>query len=148
MNLKQGNMFTDSRANVILVTTNSMKRRDGAVVMGRGAALEATRRWGDFAYLLGTQIDAGSVYGVRILKPRLHLFPFSMGAFQVKIHWRDEAQIWIIRYSAAKLDDIASAYSDSIFAVNFPGIGNGRLPRESVLPHLQRLPDNVEVWER
>jgi hypothetical protein len=31
-------------------------------------------------------------------------------------------------------------------AVNFPGIGNGRLRREAVLPIVQ-LPDQVTIWE-
>lgn len=31
--------------------------------------------------------------------------------------------------------------------LNFPGIGNGGLKRSNVLPLLERLPDNVKVWE-
>jgi len=31
--------------------------------------------------------------------------------------------------------------------LNFPGIGNGGLPRTQVFPLLQPLPGNVTIWE-
>jgi len=31
--------------------------------------------------------------------------------------------------------------------LNFPGIGNGKLPRHQVLYLLEDLPDNIHVWE-
>ncbi len=155
MKLARGNMFGHP-ASLILVTTNSYVRSNGTLVMGRGAAAELRRHYppaeGVFGYSVREYPGAGHFkrYGV-ILCPHigdlLPGFPQTQyGIFQVKYHWGKPAIPELIEYSVQSLIDIAHQYP-TIF-LNFPGIGNGGLPRETVLPLIQSLPNNVTVWEK
>lgn len=130
---------------VMFVTTNAMVRKDGALVMGRGAAEAAASLWPLLPYALGKAIKERPEYGLIIPGSLIH--GPRIGAFQVKHHWRDEANLPLIMYATLKLKAVASSFPDSTFALNFPGIGNGRLARDVVLPIVLRLPDNVDVWE-
>jgi hypothetical protein len=38
-------------------------------------------------------------------------------------------------------------HPDASVHLNYPGIGNGRLRREDVLPIIALLPDQVTIWE-
>ena len=74
------------------------------------------------------------------------------GCFMVKDHWMEKAKLSLIKDSCLDLCDILDSVAvvhDSPIRVdlNFPGIGNGGLPREDVLPIIEQLPDNVHVWE-
>jgi hypothetical protein len=133
----------------ILATTNATIRKDGALVMGRGAALEAKSRYEDLDYRLGHIIadscGSGGLYGVlfadvRYPEPRL-------GAFQVKYNWNEQADLDLINYSMSKLITIATAMPHERFNLNFPGIRNGRLGRREVLDALDPGPDNIIIWE-
>jgi hypothetical protein len=70
-----------------------------------------------------------------------------VGAFQVKRHYRQPASLELIRRSAAALRAWCAAHPDAQVCLNFPGIGNGRLCREDVLPILMQLPEQVVIWE-
>jgi len=144
MQLKCGNMWTDSTADFKLFTANATVRKDGALVMGRGCALEAQQLFPGCNKVFGGIIKEydGNIYGV-ILHPELPL-----GAFQVKWHFKDYAQLELIEYSVKMLSSMALAQPDKTFAVNFPGIGYGRLDRSVVLKVIEGLPENVEVWEK
>lgn len=154
MILKTGNMWEESKADAILFTANSTVRADGALVMGRGAALEAQKLYPGinkkFGGIITILSDSHTVlyrdcYGV-ILLPR-HEGKF-VGAFQVKRNYKDDADPWLIDYSVGYLSLLAGRLMPGLnYAVNFPGIGWGRLKREDVLPIIGKLPDNIEVWE-
>ncbi len=148
MILKTGDMWQDSKADAILFTANSTVRKDGALVMGRGAAEQAQIRFPGCNMMFGKLIQkTGPNYGV-ILLPRGHQDHRFLGAFQVKYHFSDKADIDLIDYSCGMLGLLANILMPGIrYAVNFPGIGWGRLKREDVLPVISKLPDNVEVWE-
>lgn len=130
---------------VIVVTTNSFKRKDGGIVMGKGAALqlkeELLKQGKTIEYVVGNQIEHLGRYGVICFKRT------QVGVFQVKYHFKDSANLNLIRYSTAVLTKIALDNQDKIYHLNFPGIGNGHLSRERVEPILGILPDNVWVWE-
>lgn len=149
MVLQRGNMWT-SKADLICVTGNSTIRRDGCLVMGRGAALQCqhkfpgiNRTFGGLIEMHAQEWGKDSPYGVlvhhQIAQP-------DLGIFQVKHHYRDNAVKLLIMYSLMCLKDLAET-DYPLVAVNFPGIGWGGLRREDVLPLLGCLPDNVEVWE-
>lgn len=152
MILRKGDMWL-SGADIIAVTGNAYVKSNGELVMGRGAAQEAAQRYPGCAQAFGTQIIHWSVrspgvpYGFVLCvrdypgKPRL-------GLFQVKYNWWEAAKLPLIQVSARQLSASArGSLRGYRIALNFPGIGNGRLARESVLPLLQGLPNNVEVWE-
>lgn len=128
-----------------LVTTNAFIKNDGSLVMGAGAALQAIRLYPTIAIDFGLQIlstcGSGGRYGL-ILS-----YQFPVGAFQVKYNWWEKADLKLIAYSVKALKDWNQPRRHKV-AMNFPGIGNGRLRRDQVIPILSDLPDNIEVWER
>jgi len=152
MQLRKGDMF-QHKADVLLVTANSYVTHNGVLVMGRGAAKQANDLYQcaeHFGWLVNDTIGhkARQRYGVIMGDPGCYNpeCPYWLGIFQVKYHWRDEADLKLIEYSALKLTQLAIPDEFKI-SLNFPGIGNGRLRREDVLPLLEGLPGNVTVWE-
>jgi len=131
---------------IFMITTNPVRRKDGAVVMGRGIALEAKKRFPNLPYDFGEQLEKF---------PHLNSVGYigtydgaPIYYFMVKDHWREPASLEIIERSVAAIDYWfwISDTNDRV-DLNFPGIGNGKLKREDVLPLLENLPDNFHVWE-
>ena len=144
MKQRKGNMFTDHDAgDYLFVTTNSTIKKDGSLVMGRGAALEAKTRLKHIDKTLGNLIsrhENPSEYGI--------VMGSSLGAFQVKHHFRDAADLDLIRMSTAKLKELAESNPSISYSLNFPGIGFGWREIDEVLPIIETLPDNVTVWSK
>lgn len=140
----------EGKADVILVTTNLIINKQGRLVMGRGAALQAATRYPLLPTELADRIRpwGSKDYGIIILKPYAN--GVRLGAFQVKHHWQDAADPLLIGRSAAILRVIANSMPDSRFVVNYPGIGNGRLAEEQVelILRSSNLPDNVIVYKK
>lgn len=156
MKLVKGNLW-DSKDDVILVTGNSYIRKDGGLVMGRGAAKELLDSYPYLQQNFGEQItnSCGSMgkYGLLFKSIVYYLFVperkkvvKTYGVFQVKYHFRADAELELIQYSTDMLTK-CSLPGDVTFSMNFPGIGWGRLKREDVLPILQKLPDCVTIYE-
>lgn len=147
---KTGNMWTAyAVADLFLITTNStLKKSSQGLVMGRGIARQAKERFPGLDIALGKQIQANygnlGVYGL-LVSPR---WPDAkLGAFQVKRHYSQPATLGLIRQSTAALCTWCSQHPDARVALNFPGIGNGRLRREDVLPIIAQLPTQITIWE-
>ena len=148
-----------STADLILVTSNSTTTRDNRLVMGAGAALQARTRYPGcdriFGQLVTEHRRLGRLWDIHpgtrepyvvILHPEIHAPDF--GIFQVKWHWAQDANLDVIAYSSEYLRRYALTRWPGVrIALNFPGTGNGYLPRASILPIITRLPDNVEVHE-
>jgi hypothetical protein len=145
MILERGDMwsvFFDT--DVFMITTNPIIRKDGAVVMGRGIAAEAKDRYPDLPYDFAASLSCYGNEGVDFIGYYEYTRIYY---FMVKDHWAKSAEIEIIRNSVNRLKYLFG-YSDERVDLNFPGIGNGGLPRDHVLPFLQDLPDNIHIWER
>jgi len=138
---KTGEMF--NAPGLKIVTTNSFLTKDKRLVMGRGAA------WA----LLTLVPDIDRIFGRMILDTCGHLGTYGLlmngkyGAAQVKHHFRNKADLALIAFSMAFLADEAKT-NRYIYNINYPGIGNGGLDKDSVRPILDILPDNVYVWEK
>ena len=129
---------------VVLVTTNSFITKDKKIVMGRGAAQQLKESYGGgIDKLFGTYLKEHHLqrYGVFIFMGE------ALGVFQVKYHFREKADLELIKYSTAMLTQHTMDFPHITFNLNFPGIGYGNLTREEVLPIIQFLPDNVVIWE-
>lgn len=152
MKVVVGNIWNQEHVvDVLLVTTNCIVNARGELVMGRGAAQEAANRYPGVALELGQIITekgytARNPYGVIILPSYAN--GVQLGAFQVKHHWQYSAAIDLIKLSAYKLKVIAEACPKMTFAVNYPGIGNGRLTIAQVEPTILGLPDNVTFYKK
>jgi hypothetical protein len=131
-----------------IITTNPVVRNDGACVMGAGIAKQFAQRFPNGPFDLGQEIilheraDYVLDYGaIGTYDGQLVQF------FMVKDHWGNPAKLRIIRDSARRLREVARHHRDQRYDLNFPGIGNGKLTKEEVLPMIEDLPDNVHVWE-
>lgn len=146
MQIKVGNLF-DSKDDYTLVTANSFVKRDGSLVMGRGAARQLATLHPSFPRIAGQYILEGSyplhhglpVYGVILIG--------RYGLFQVKYHWTDDADLDLIKFSVDELGVLLNSGEIKTVSMNFPGIGNGRLTEEMVLPIISVLPDTVTVYK-
>lgn len=153
MRLMKGDLWDAPKAGATLigVTTNAYVKKDGRLVMGRGAALEAARRHPALPSRAGDAIRGVHPRGFYGLMPRYGWTVVDeprIGLFQVKDRWEQEANLEIIRFACEVLADWLAPRRGEIVAINFPGIGNGRLDRAAVLPIISTLPDRVLVYEK
>ncbi len=146
----KGDMWSALENNVdhFIITTNAMVKRNGALVMGAGIAKQVRDRYP------GIDVDCGRA----VEKYRDHLNTYgclinvvpgersSLGLFQVKHHWAEQADLELIENSTTHLYHHAQLNQGMTFALNFPGIGNGKLSYDQVKPIIDTLPDNVQVW--
>lgn len=154
MILERGNMWDAfSLTDWFLITTNPVRRMDGAVVMGRGIAKEAATRFPKLPYHFGECLDVADRFHSVPRVGTIGRYPndtgrlTKIGFFMVKDHWAEAAKLSIIQESVDILVKDAWAEVHDRIDLNFPGIGNGKLKREDVLPILEALPNNVHVWE-
>lgn len=149
MIIKIGNMWSVfSQVDLFCITTNSFIKKNGALVMGRGIAQQARDKFPGLDLALGKAITAADkelgVYGLLVSPNWPHK---KLAAFQVKRHYKYKADLEIIRESTKMLYHFAKLAGAPTIALNFPGIGNGRLPYDDVLNVISHLPDNVQLWK-
>ena len=122
-------------ADVRAVTTNGRVKKNGACVMGRGCALEATRIFPGIEHKIGRLIlEHGNV--VLPLKEGIVTFP-------VKHSWEQPADPRLIVRSAKQLVAYADRFGWNTVVVPRPGCGNGRLSwDEDVKPLLDPILDD------
>ena len=139
---KAGEMFR--APGIIIVTTNSFLTSEVKLVMGRGAAWQLKRKLPGIEKIFGKMIldTCGHLgrYGL--------LFHGKYGAAQVKYHFMERADLDLIEFSMIKLSLEAKKAQKTVFNINYPGVGNGRLKESEVKPALRMLPDNVYVWKK
>lgn len=136
-----------------IATTNSYISLHGEVVMGRGAAKEAKERFPWFPRVLAQMISSGTKqghlgkYGFILCFEKIGA-AITIGAFQVKRHFRSKAEPDLIVTSTEMLAYYAQAHPAIAFIMNFPGIGFGGLSEKDVMPLISHLPDNVIVCKK
>lgn len=131
-----------------IITTNPVINSKGAVVMGRGIAKQFADRYPAGPFDMAKNITKDIDLGYEPLFGRIHVYDKqAVYYFMVKRHWREAAHPAVIRDAARELRISAMDRPQERFDLNFPGIGNGKLPREQVLPLLDDLPSNVHIWE-
>lgn len=152
MILERGDMWSVfGKTDLFLITTNPIINKQGLAVMGRGIAKQMADRYPevreDFAQAMHMLRDTDcwpcytdTIGGYGYPKQ-------TVGFFMVKDHWAAPARLDIIQKSVDELCAWLQDDPKERVDLNFPGIGNGRLSREEVLPLLQKLPDSVHVWE-
>lgn len=117
-------------ADVICITTNGYVRKDGAAVMGRGCAKEATRLFPGIEHTLGGLLsrEGNHVH---------HLGETPDGrlllSFPVKHAWNEKADPVLIARSCEELVEWADIFSTRMpfVALPRPGCGNGQLDWET-----------------
>ncbi len=140
-----GNLWTyrSDENPVICITTNGFVKNNGEAVMGRGCALEASRKFPSLPRLLGLHLkENGNTVAEFLLRAP---DPVTVITFPVKHIWSEAADPKLIAKSAAELGKLARLRPNKIFLLPRPGCGNGQLKWEDVKPLLAGLPDNVLV---
>ena len=128
--------------------------------MGRGAALQAARRYPgverECARAIQSSREAARannsvwVYGFLVVRRPAHRQP-GLGIFQVKgeyrtfAAWMEQADLSLVALSVAGLNEYARQHPGLAIRMNYPGIGNGGLRRDAVEPLLACLPENVTI---
>jgi hypothetical protein len=142
----------ESKADIIVVTTNGYVNANGELVMGRGAALQAKNRYPRLPKLLAAhlnnkpKINSCLVYGFEDVWFRNGV---GIGAFQVKYSWKDKADLALIGYSVVQLNlwlNDTYQSEDVRVAMNYPGIGNGGLNKKRVVQIVESLDTRVEIY--
>ncbi len=140
---QNGNLFDNPGIKV--VTTNSVIKNDGKLVMGAGAALQAKQLFPGIdktAALILSRKGFGN----------LSTYYFTMvtdvvGIFQTKRHYGDKSDIELIRGSTQAFSNHVKLFPEYTFNLNMPGIGYGGLKESEVYDIVKTLPDNVIIWK-
>ena len=140
---EQINLWDTPKGSWKCITTNGTIRRDGALVMGKGNALEARERFPDVDLMLGRLTSLWNV----------HVFPipeFGLIGFPTKHNWYENADLGLIRTSCRELAELFDL--DTLRGVVYlprPGVGNGGLSWEIVRPvvakELEHLGDRIII---
>lgn len=150
------NAFYSGKYDVFLFPSNGVIRNSAppALVMGAGVARAVRNSFSGidiaFAEIIkrrGTQENGVWKYGVVVSANKWGVSTFTrVGAFQSKLDWRDPSSLDILDYSVQRLCDALDMYPWKVM-MPFPATGNGKLTQDQVLPVIERLPDNVHVYE-
>lgn len=133
----------------VVITTNGTIKKDGNAVLGRGIALQATHRYFHLATYLGERLKkTGNL--VYVFNVENNWFESDIIiTFPVKHHWREKADINLIKSSAMQLKGIVTALGLDNIIMPRPGCGNGGLIWEEVQPVINSiLDDRFTVMEK
>lgn len=130
----------------IAITTNGIRRKDGAAVMGAGVAKAAAQRYPGLDQRLGDLLakSGNHVYILhRASEEPWQDEPRDLVSFPTKHHWRDPSDLQLIRRSAEGLVKAAEHRGWASIALPRPGCGLGGLDWEKeVRPLLAELWDD------
>ena len=121
----------------ITIPTNPIINSRGAVVMGRGLALQIKEAYPEFPFIFAKFIkDRGNVPGI---------FSNNLITFPVKYHWKAQADLLLIEQSAKILGKLMRFIGHNVYMPKV-GCGNGQLDWEDVKPILEKYcPDVIIV---
>lgn len=145
MRERTGDLFEAAReADALVVTTNGAVRADGCAVMGRGVAKQAADRWPWLSKALGYRLKNGN--HLYVWRPDESGERFYIATFPVKHHWRETADLELIRSSVGELGLFADVHRQDVRTVVLPrlGCGNGGLLWRPVTVN-QGEPDEYEL---
>lgn len=152
---KKGNIWSsrEDKYSWMAITTNSVVKADGKLVMGAGIAKEALMYYPNIDQVLGSKISKPLGFYGCISLPNYRLI-----ALQTKYNFKDKSTIELIKRSIHKLTEIIDltkiynidySYQDLIVHIPFPGIGHGGLNPKLVFENcLKDLPDNYVFWTK
>lgn len=140
MKILKGNYLQASRPGVVLVAPTNGVITPRGLVMGAGAAKALAEAEPRLPRLFAETIRREGAY-----QGGVYLYGFvavevggrSYGAFQTKAHFRDRADLRLIRLAASRLRQFLEERSGLEVHMAFPGIGLGGLKPGEVLEALE-----------
>ena len=145
MNRLVGNIWDAPPGTAICIPTNVGWKRDGSNVMGRGVALQASRRYPTLAAEYGhwCMFHGAELFIVPSLSygdnRRLVCFPVKPPATNPALSWRQPADLGLINHSTIALSE---RFRHTQVWLPLVGCGNGGLAPADVLPILDRYLDD------
>jgi hypothetical protein len=133
-----GDLWTQSDADAICITTNGYIRKDGSAAMGRGCAKQAREKIKGIEFKLGRALKT---FGNKVA----YLGKYNgqvILSFPVKNHFNDHAEIDIIAKSANELKYIADNHEFKKIMLPRPGCGYGHLSWTEVRQVLRSILDD------
>ena len=127
-----------------IVINHSFINKNGDLVMGAGAAKQAVNGIPNIARECAKVITHGETYGFRVVRHPTNISR-GFGIFQVKKFWMEDADTNLIEISAGSLITYAINHSSVNIRMNYPGIGNGKLPKDEVAPLIEELATYVTI---
>lgn len=142
-----GNLY-ESDIDYKCFTANATLNSKGALVMGAGNAKVVRDkypgidiRFGEILVSRRTPYDIDVLYGL-LLDAKEKII-----AFQTKTHFSKDSYLGIVINSIDKLNVMARNNPDHAFGLPFPGINNGKLRENIILPYLVKLEKNITIWK-
>ena len=116
----------------ICITTNPIINSKGKAVMGRGLAFEISQKIPTIQKELAEKLLEFGNVPILFEQHRIITFP-------TKHHWREKSDLELIKKSCDHLNDLLNEYNPKkgIVFLPVPGIGNGKLDKDLVMPILE-----------
>lgn len=121
----------------VCVTTNSVVKRNGELVMGGGVAKYFAQNYPSLPYKLGQKVK---VYGNQPYL--LKIKGDTIVSFPTKNHYQDPSDLELIKASAIKLAQLATKFRWTKVALPAPGVGLGKLKWNDVKETISPILDN------
>lgn len=134
-----------TRNDAICVTTNGAIKGSGHAVMGAGIAKQANIRFDGLAQDLGMLLSkhGNQTYDMGSYKDNINGHWMRIITFPTKHHWREKADLALIKVSAEQLLDICDQSDITRCYLPCPGCENGGLDWEAqVRPLLAAILDD------
>ena len=143
--INYGNMWSVwDQADLFFITTNNSLNRQNHLIMGAGIALQAKQRFPTLPAIWGKLIQSGTDYHL-LISPNWQQGK-KIAAFQTKRDWRQPSPLDLIKASTEALHQFAEQNPTAQIKLPLPGVGKGNLSTDLVIPVIENLPQNVEVW--
>lgn len=138
----RGNLWDQLRPDhALVITTNGYIKTNGQAVMGRGIALEATKRDPNVASTLGWNITYFGNH-VALIHSARDITDSDWIAYPVKRRWMDDALPELIVRSAHELVTFVDERQYQHIWMPRPGCGNGHLNWLNVKPLIEDILDD------
>lgn len=133
MHIVQGNMWDyHAQGHPVVITTNTVVKKNGLAVMGAGVALQAAKR---FPNLPLEQARVIKEHGARVA-----WYPnYNIYTFPTKYDWRNPSDLTLIQLSAISLREAVKNHGHMRVYMPPPGCGHGGLTWDVVQPILEKM---------
>lgn len=142
MKIIKGNIWDYwEEGNNIIIPTNGTIKQDNRAVMGKGLALQATKKAYNIEYILGEKLikTGNHVYHLR---NRIFNFP-------TKYNWWEHASLVLIDNSAKELLEVSKDFKTNLlYVLPKVGCGSGGLNWKNVQPILDKYLSNMIVVDK
>lgn len=122
---------------IICVTTNGVVKSNGELVMGKGVALQAKKRYLELPYQLGNLV---SLYGNKPYYITYIDDDYDIISLPTKHHWIDNSNIELIKKSLLRIKEIIPENCN--VALSRPGCANGNLFWKDVKQEIEPILDD------